>query len=262
MNNRIATITIIMTVLLLFRIGRCLIRQDNRYASQQPKEEVISDQLIHRSDLDERTQQALWNWKYNGGEPLKEEEMVVILKDVNKITKVSDEIAPFAPSEPWENLHNDYIAIQHPKDWSAIKGSDDNTVQYSFRPNQLKKSTKEEDFFEIELLGLANTNFITNDGKITPEQLFPYYTNRWWQEKADNGLDIRNINRIKFLGYDAYQANGPLAKGKGRFPATIYLVNTPKGIYQFTIVGSRETRTLFAKTAMHIFQTFIPQKEI
>jgi hypothetical protein len=255
MKSRTFILSILFTAIMLFKLGRCIM-------ATQPTMQTIENErnLEKYGSYESRYKQ--WEQKYGKSyvESLSEEERAVFLKDVTRLTKNTNEIGHYSPTSSWDSIKNDYLVICYPKNW--VVTVDTNTKVYTFDPISSKSKKADGQVFHAELVGDNSIKRLISQANIEKEKIFPMVANIWWEEKAKEGFNIRGISRIKFLGYEAYCANGQMPIGEIKLSSTIYLINTPQGIYQFTMAGNPESMIQYAKTATNIIQTLNLRKEI
>ncbi len=255
MNKTTVIISIFVSILAIFKISRCII------AKQPTLQTTMNERNIEKyGSYESRYKQ--WEAKYGKRylESLNEEERAIFLKDVNCLTKATEDIIQNPPTTSWDSIKNDYAVISYPKNWVAK--FDENSMVYTFTPKNPKVNKDEGHIFYVELVGISSIERLMSETLFKKENFFPEFTNLWWQQKANEGNDIRGIKKVKLLGYDAYCASGQIVRGETRFSSTMYLINAPQGIYQFTIIGNPESMIQYAKTAVNIIQTLNLRKEI
>jgi hypothetical protein len=248
-----------LVILSLFRVGRLISyltpRQEinNIYSSNESSQNNADYKMYHEEYGTYESRYAQWEKKYGKQylESLNEEDRAVFLKDVNCLKGTTSEILPFSAPSSWKNIINDNFTISYPKDWLATVDTQSKVSIYKFKP--LNKQDKSDSFY-AELIPISGLKQLMNEkGK-----LFPSIANTWWQNKAENGCNIRSISRVKFLDFDTYKASGQLTVGDTRETITLYLIDTPQDVYQFKMVGAPATIMQYAKTATNIIQTFKP----
>ena len=257
MNSTVKIISAFLTIISIVRMGLCMMKQS------VPQKKMDTHNIYSQERGSYEYRYAQWEKEYGKSyvESLSEEKRAVFLKDVNCLTKTTDEMATFSPTTPWDSLKNEYLVIHYPKDW-AVTTAQNASIHYIFQPINAKINKDNKHQFHVELVGISSAKRLMEGTDIEKEKIFPVVANVWWQQQAHDGYDIRGIEKIKFLGFDAYYASGQLAVGEDRLSSLFYLISTPQGIYQFTIVGNPDNMVQYVQTATHIIQTLMPLKEI
>jgi hypothetical protein len=254
MNSRGPFLSILLVIILIVRMGMCISRM-----SKPSNRQTLMPVDIGMYDPQNSSYEARYaQWEAQYGKEyiasLSEGARAVYLKDVNQLTKVTDEVLPFPSPPSWDSLKSKKVVISYPKDWVSVFDEGD-LPNFSFQPKSLKSTAKEVNAFRAVLVDLNPIKQLLEESKIGKDKLFPAIVNAWWERKISNGFDIRGLEKIKFLGYETYKASGQLVEGEERFTAIIYLINAPQGVYEYTILGNPESMIKYAKTANNIIQT-------